>query len=129
MDTSELLVLAFSALAVAGVVWYFFLSDKPKAVAKEAGGAQSFKVRVQGGYDPATLEAVVGRPVRIEFYRDETDSCSETVVFGDFGVSKKLAPYKTTVVELNPTKPGKFGFQCGMGMLHGSLIVKERNGE
>jgi plastocyanin domain-containing protein len=129
MDSAEAFVLVFSALAVAGVVWYFFLSEKPKAVAQAVGGVQTFRVRVHGGYDPATLVATVGTPVRIEFFRDETDSCSETVVFGDFGVSKRLPPHKTTVVEITPDKAGKFGFQCGMGMLHGSLIVKERDGE
>ena len=125
MDSAEWLVLVFSAVAIAGVVWWFFLSDKPKAVAVASGGVQTIKVTVKGGYDPATLEVVAGKPVRIEFFRDETNPCSETVVFGDFGVAKQLAPHKTTVVEFTPDKPGKYGFECGMGMLHGSLVVKE----
>jgi plastocyanin domain-containing protein len=125
MDTAEVLVLIGSALAIAGVVWYFFLSDKPKAVAATVGGVQTLKVTVKGGYNPSTLEVTAGRPVRIEFFRDETNPCSETVVFGDFGVAKVLAPHKTTPVEFTPEKAGKYGFECGMGMLHGTLVVKE----
>lgn len=126
MDPTEIAVITGSSLAVIGVLWWFFWSDKPKAVAQTAGGVQTLKVTVKGGYDPSTLEVQAGTPVRIEFFRDETNPCSETVVFGDFGVAKQLAPHKTTPVEFTPETPGKFGFECGMGMLHGTLIVKER---
>ena len=130
IDTAELAVVVFSTLAVAGVVWYFFLSDKPKAVASaDASGVQHVKVRVQGGYDPATVEVVVGRPVRLDFYRDETDSCSETVVISEFGISKKLQPFHTTSVEFTPDEPGTYPFHCGMNMLHGSIVVKEAGDE
>ena len=130
MDNAEVFVLVFSTLAVVGVVWYFFMSDKPKAVATVgASGVQHVKVRVQGGYDPSTVEVVAGRPVKIDFYRDETDSCSETVVIGEFGISKKLQPFHTTSVEFTPEKPGKYPFHCGMNMLHGSIVVKEPDDE
>lgn len=130
MDTAEVAVLIFTVLAVAGVVWYFFLSDKPLAVASaDASGVQHVKIRVQGGYDPSTVEVVAGRPVKIDFYRDETDSCSETVVISDFGISQKLQPFHTTSVEFTPDEPGKFPFHCGMNMLHGSIVVKEESVE
>ena len=130
MDSAELIVLALSALAIAGVVWwFFFFSDKPKAVSVATGSMQTLKVTVRGGYDPSILEVVAGKPVRIEFFRDETNPCSETVVFGDFGVSTQLSPHKTTIVEFTPEKAGKYSFECGMGMLHGSLVVKEPNSE
>ena len=115
MDPAEIGVLVGSILAIAGVLWWFFWSDRPVAVASSAGGVQTLQVTVKGGYDPATLEVEAGK----------TNPCSETVVFGDFGVAKQLAPHKTTVVEFTPDKPGRYGFECGMGMLHGSLIVKE----
>jgi plastocyanin domain-containing protein len=125
MDPAEVSVLVASALAIAGVVWWFFVSDKPRAVAVAEGGVQTLRVTVKGGYDPSTLEVESGKPVRIEFFRDETNPCSETVVFGDFGVARQLAPHKTTVVEFTPEKSGTYGFECGMGMLHGTLVVKE----
>lgn len=124
MDAAEVTVAVVSALAIVGVLWWFFWSDKPRAVATAGAGVQTVRVTVKGGYDPSTLEVEAGIPLRIEFFRDETNPCSETVVFGDFGVARQLAPHKTTVVEFTPEKPGTFGFECGMGMLHGTLVVR-----
>ena len=63
-------------------------------------------------------------PVRLNFYRDETSSCSEQVVFGDFGIARHLPAYKTTPVEFTPDKTGEFNFVCGMNMIRGKLIVE-----
>ena len=50
MDTAEVAVLVFSTLAVAGVVWYFFLSDSGTAVASaDASGVQHIKIRAYRG--------------------------------------------------------------------------------
>ncbi|MBA3694186.1 MAG: cupredoxin domain-containing protein [Acidobacteria bacterium] len=65
-----------------------------------------------------------GVPVRLNFYRDETSSCSEQVVFGDFGIVKDLPAHKTTPIEFTPDKAGKFTFACGMNMLRGKLVVQ-----
>ena len=64
-------------------------------------------------------------PVRLNFYRDETSSCSEQVVFGDFGIAKDLPAFKTTPIEFTPDKTGEFTFACGMNMLRGKLIVEQ----
>jgi plastocyanin domain-containing protein len=64
------------------------------------------------------------RPVRLDFYRDETASCSERVVFGDFGVARDLPAFRTTPVEFTPDRTGEFTFTCGMGMMRGKLIVE-----
>ncbi len=130
MDTAEIAVLAFSTLAVVGVVWYFFLSEGSSALASaDASGVQHVRIRVQGGYEPSTVEVIAGRPVKIDFYRDETDSCSETVVISEFGISAKLRPFKETSVEFTPTEPGKYPFHCAMNMLHGTIVVKEAGDE
>jgi Cu+-exporting ATPase len=50
------------------------------------------------------------------------------VVFPDFGVSRSLAAFGRTTVELLPTKSGEFGFACGMNMLHGTLVVEAGDG-
>ncbi|MEP6781456.1 MAG: hypothetical protein ABJC26_16280 [Gemmatimonadaceae bacterium] len=43
-----------------------------------------------------------GRPVRLDFYRDESASCSEQVMFGDFGIVKDLFAFQTTPIEFTP---------------------------
>jgi plastocyanin domain-containing protein len=57
--------------------------------------------------------------VRLDFYREETASCSNSVIFGDFGIARHLPAYKTTPVEFTPDKAGEFTFACGMNMMWG----------
>ena len=63
-------------------------------------------------------------PVRLDFYRDETSSCSEEVVFGDFGIARRLPPFKTTSIEFTPDRAGEFTFACGMNMMRGKVVVE-----
>jgi plastocyanin domain-containing protein len=81
-------------------------------------------VEVCGGYEPSTIVARAGEPLRIGFTRHETSPCSERVVFPDFGVEADLPPHEEVVVELLPREPGEFEFTCGMGMLRGRLVVQ-----
>ena len=83
-------------------------------------------IRVHGGYSPDTIHGRVGERVRLVFRREETAPCSERVVFPDFGKSAMLPPYQDVTVELDPQEPGEFEFTCQMGMLHGRLVVEER---
>jgi len=81
-------------------------------------------VLMGGGFTPAVIRAKQGVPLRLVFDRQETSSCSEEVVLGDFGVRRFLPAFEKTVVELIPREPGRFDFSCGMGMLHGTLVVE-----
>ena len=124
MDTMEILVVVAGAAAIAAVLWYFFGERQAVAARAGEGGVQEVKITVKGGYTPDVVVVKQGRPVRLHFYRDETSSCSEQVVFGDFGIARDLPAFKTTAVELTPQKPGEFTWTCGMNMLRGKLVVE-----
>ena len=125
MDTAQILVSVGGAGAIAGVVWYFFLGERRQVrAAAGTGGVQEVTVRVKGGYEPDVIVVRKGQPVRLDFYRDETASCSDTVVFGDFGIAKPLPAFKTTPVEFTPDRAGEFTFTCGMNMMRGKLVVE-----
>lgn len=111
---------ALSAL----VVWFFFLSEKTGTRLAATGGVQEANIVVKGGYTPDVLVVKAGQPVRLNFNRQETASCSEMVLFPDFNKSAKLPTGQTVSVEFTPEKPGEYDFQCQMGMLHGKLIVE-----
>lgn len=81
------------------------------------------RVLVRGGYQPATIFARAGRPLRIVFRREENAFCSERVIFPAFGKSAMLPPHEDITVELLPERPGEYEFTCQLGMLHGTLIV------
>ena len=84
------------------------------------------RIRVRSGYHPDTVHARVGEPVRLIFRREETASCSERVVFPDFGKSAMLPAHEDVTIELTPERSGTYAFTCQMGMLHGRLIVEAR---
>lgn len=125
MDTAQIIVTLSGLLLSTLVAWYFFFAKKEGKAAKlGATGIQELEVTVKGGYEPSVIEVLHDKPVRLKLYRDETSSCSEEIVFGDFGIRRMLPAYETTTVEFTPKKIGAFEFTCGMNMLRGKLIVK-----
>lgn len=124
MDTTEIAVLVAGVVGVAFILWYFFGVREAVTVGIAEGGVQEIKITVKGGYSPDVIAVKQGRPVRLDFYRDETASCSEQVVFGDFGIARDLPAFKTTAIEFTPDKAGEFTFTCGMNMIRGKLIVE-----
>jgi plastocyanin domain-containing protein len=124
MDTTEIIVILGGVGLIGLVLWYFFGERESVAAAVNAGGVQEIDVSVNGGYSPDVIAVKRGVPVRLNFYRDETSSCSEQVIFSDFGIARDLPAFKTTAIEFTPDKPGEFPFTCGMNMLHGKLVVE-----
>ena len=124
MDASEIAVVVGGVAAIGFVLWYFFGPRQAVAASVGAAGVQEIKVTVKGGYDPDVIVVKQGRPVRLDFYRDETASCSDRVVLGDFGIARDLPAFKTTPVEFTPDKAGEFTFTCGMNMMRGKLVVE-----
>jgi plastocyanin domain-containing protein len=125
MDGAQIGVTIAGLLLMVGVAWFFFGEREKTVVRMTEGGAQVLRVTVKGGYSPDTLVVKRGRPVRIDFDRQESSSCSDTVVFGDFGISRPLPAFRTTAVQFTPEKAGTFEFTCGMNMLRGRLIVED----
>ena len=124
MDTVEVIVLVGGVAAVAFVLWYFFGPKERVAAAVGEAGVQEIKVVVEGGYAPDIIVVKRGQPVRLDFYRNETVSCSDRVIFGDFGIARDLPAFKTTSIEFTPDKAGEFTFACGMNMMRGKLVVE-----
>ena len=81
-------------------------------------------ILVKGGYTPDTVIVRSGRPVRLNFRREETASCSDKVIFADFQKSAELPTGETVAVELLPKQPGEYVFACPMNMFRGRLIVE-----
>lgn len=124
MDSAEIIVLTGGIVLIALTLWYFFGEREKVSVAENAAGVQEVEIMVKGGYSPDVIIVKKNAPVRLNFYRDETSSCSEQIIFGDFGISKDLPAFKTTPIEFTPDKAGQFTFTCGMNMLRGKLIVE-----
>jgi plastocyanin domain-containing protein len=125
MDGYEIGVIAGGVGVMAFTLWYFFGPKQRTVAMTSERGVQEVKVTVRGGYDPDVIVVKPGKPVRLAFYRDETSSCSDRVVFGDLGISRALPAFQTTLIEFTPEKTGQFTFTCGMNMMRGKLVVQE----
>jgi plastocyanin domain-containing protein len=125
MTTSNLFVIAGGLILIAGIAWFFWGPRKGgMRAATTTSGYQEAMILVKGGYTPDVIVVQHGKPVRLNFRREETAACSEMVVFGDFGKSAKLPEGELVPVEFLPEQPGEYDFTCQMGMLRGKLIVE-----
>ena len=128
MTGMEIVVTGAGLALIAGLSWFFF-GPKQARRAELGGGVQEVEITVKGGYSPNLIRATEGVPLRLVFDRQENSDCSSRVVFPDFGVSKSLAAFGRTTVELMPARAGEYGFACGMNMLHGTLVVDTGDGD
>lgn len=125
MSPDRWTVLIVGLAAVIFIVWFFWLRRTRGVRASEtSGGYQEAMILVKGGYTPDTIVVRNGKPVRLNFRREETASCSDKVIFADFNKSADLPTGQTVPVEIMPDKPGEYGFGCPMGMFKGRLIVE-----
>ncbi len=126
MDTSEIIVLSGGALLVGFIAWFFFMGEGDRAEANLSdAGTQKVLITVKDGYTPDVVVLKKGVPAELEFYRDETASCSDQVVLPDFRISRMLPAFETTTISFTPDREGEFAFTCGMSMLHGKLVVRD----
>ena len=124
MDWAEIGVVIGGIAAILFVMWYFFGERQSVSASVNETGVQEIKVTVKGGYSPDVIVVKKDTPVRLDFYRDETASCSDQVIFGDFHIARDLPAFKTTSIEFTPNQAGEFTFTCGMNMMRGKLIVE-----
>src|SRR3954452_7484753 len=129
MNSLDLAVVAGGVLLIGALGLYFF-GPKRARLAQRIGDLQEVRVTVRGGYSPDLIRVSQNVPLRILFDRQESGECTSRVVFPDFALNRALPAYTTTAVELTPSKSGRFGFACGMNMVHGTLVVEpgEANG-
>lgn len=125
MTTVNLLVIVGGIALIVGIAWFFWGPRKSGSrAALASSGYQEAMILVKGGYTPDIIVVQHGKPVRLNFRREESAACSEMVVFGDFGKSAKLPQGEVVPVEFVPEKTGEYEFSCQMGMLRGKLIVE-----
>lgn len=119
MPIDKFIAALVGIIGIAFTYW-FFLMKKEKIVEV----FDSVNITVDGGYSPSTISVPKGKTTKITFFRKDPSNCLEEVVLPDFKIREFLPLNKEITIEITPKKTGKFGFECGMGMFHGSLIVQ-----
>jgi plastocyanin domain-containing protein len=124
VSIDQIAVTTGGLLAIALVAWFFWgPRGAGTKAAVMAGGYQEAMILVKGGYTPDVVVVEHGRPVRLNFRREETATCSEVVLLPEFGKSARLPEGEVVPVELLPEQPGEYEFACQMGMYRGKLVV------
>jgi plastocyanin domain-containing protein len=125
MTPDRLIVTALGIALIVFIVWFFWLKkSKGTRASVTSTGHQEAMILVKGGYTPDVVVVEHGKPVRLNFRREETASCSEMVLLPDFDKSAQLPTGETVAVEFVPNEPGEYEFACQMGMFRGKLIVQ-----
>jgi len=124
--SGDRVVVDLVGLALIAFIGWFFWLVKSKGVhaAATSGGYQEQMVPVKGGYTPDVIVVEAGKPVRLNFVRQESASCSEMVLLPAFGKSAKLPEGQTVPIEFLPKERGEFEFACQMGMFRGKIVVE-----
>ncbi len=87
----------------------------------DPSGHQVVDVTVHRGYQPDSIRARAGVPLRVVFRREDDDVCSERVVFSTPHLDRRLSASGATIVELPAQPPGEIRFTCGMGRYRGRI--------
>jgi plastocyanin domain-containing protein len=125
MTWDRIVVDAVGLALIGFIVWFFWLvKAKGVKAAVTSGGYQEQMVLVKGGYTPDVIVVERGKPVRLNFVRQESASCSEMVLLPAFNKSAKLPEGETVAVEFLPNEPGEYEFACQMGMFRGKIVVE-----
>ena len=117
------IILIFVVVALYAV-WIWYTKSQKGARAGESNGVENFYITVKGVYSPAVIRAKFGKPIKINFIREESNECSQFVNFPDFKIRKELPEGETVAIEIKPSVKGEFLFTCDMSMYQGKLIVE-----
>ena len=121
MELDKIIVVLVSLFGI-GFTYWFFLMKRDEVVRSESS---SIEIIVDGGYKPSAISLEKGKEYSLHFLRKDPSSCLEEVVISDFKVRKYLPLNNKVSVSIKPEQTGEFGFECGMGMFHGKLVVSE----
>lgn len=116
-------VIRFSAVTL--------LAASALVLAVRTGRAQSevreIEVIVDNGrYTPARIVIAEGEKVRLKLVRREHNACTKDVVFPALSIQRELPPDQPVYVDLPALEAGEVGFQCGMNMVKGVVLVQAK---
>lgn len=84
---------------------------------------QTINIKIHQGYTPNHVILQVGRPVELNFFREDPDHCLAKLLIPDFAIAVDLSLDEKTSIEFTPIKTGKYVFTCGRGKFQGVIEV------
>jgi plastocyanin domain-containing protein len=97
---------------------------KDATAARTADGRQEIAITVDAvGYHPAESHAKAGDPVRLVVTRTTDDGCGQELVVPSLKLKRELPLKQPVNIDLTMPAKGAVAFECGMGMMHGSIVA------
>ena len=76
------------------------------------------------GFEPQEVPVPAGRRVELTFTRRTDQTCATEVAVPSLTIRKPLPLNQPVTIELPAASGGSVGFQCGMAMLKGAVVVR-----
>ncbi len=90
-----------------------------------AGSNQEVQIELTDrGYIPQRVSVKKGIPVELTIVNNQAWGCIQAFVIPSLNIRRTIPPGESTVITFTPSKSGKIGFTCSMGMYYGELIVQ-----
>jgi len=126
------LVLSGSGMETGPVAVAPSVAAPPSPQIAPTGEKQIIVMRImEFAYEPNRFTVKQGVPVVWRIDASEAAACGRFLYSPGLGIRQLLSSNSTTTISFTPTQPGKFAFNCGMGMMTpGSAItvVPNKNG-
>jgi plastocyanin domain-containing protein len=116
-----------SALLVAGLSLTTVLSAQAKPADHGQGPQvkpQKVTITLPNDYREGAATVKAGKPVALTFFLKSEAGCGDTIAVPDAKWKKDLTVGKSATVVYTPKKSGTLNYECGMGHMKGSVIVK-----
>ena len=78
----------------------------------------------KAGYKPDKIDVAANEEVTLVFTRTEDTACGAEVAIPSLNVKKELPLNQPVAIAFKTDKTGEVGFQCGMDMFKGTLVVR-----
>lgn len=91
-------------------------------------GQQVVEVTVDRGYQPQSIVARAGVPLRLVFHRRDGEACLERVAFSSPRIDRVLRADGPTTVVLPAQPAGEVRFTCAMGRYRGVITFRATPG-
>lgn len=92
----------------------------PKEVAPEI---QEIVIQVENGFLPETVVLRRSIATKIRVMREEDTDETTEIFIPHFVIHRKLPPFKTTTIDLDPDEPGVYEFHSKGGVYQGRIVV------
>lgn len=76
------------------------------------------------GFVPEEITFKKGTPLKLAFYRADSENCADQIVFKDLNIKKNLPVGQVVFVDIPTEQDKTYTFACGMNMYKGQIVVQ-----